>query len=403
MNSNKKVLITDSYSLNTGDIGILFSMIDSFKYNIPNIEIFVESSHPNYISNFKELKGIKIIHRNFDIQNIINCSSSLLLIKYVIFGIYDAITFLIWSIFKRYKMNINFIIRKSKKENIEILNQIDFIISSGGGFLSSYYNYFFRLYIYLIAIILKKDIILFAQSVGPFNSFLSKKLIPIFLNKCKFITIREPDSYNYLKKFNIKTKVYLTSDIAFLLEENKELNKIKNKTVSICIKNNNDKNDKFYKIILNIIDYLFNNGYLVNIISHTINDDELAKKFKNYNKKIQIYLFGENPRNIKSIYKYSDFIIACRMHAIVFASEVSTPFLSISYEPKFNGLISQLKYDNYLQLKYKKLDKDDIINRINYLINSQKIIINNLNIINKKIKMKSYLNIELLLNYINNK
>lgn len=71
----------------------------------------------------------------------------------------------------------------------------------------------------LLAVMLKKPIVMYAESIGPFNSPLSKYVAKCLLNKVDLITLREEISQEYLVKLGVnKTPVYATADPAFILE-----------------------------------------------------------------------------------------------------------------------------------------------------------------------------------------
>lgn len=75
----------------------------------------------------------------------------------------------------------------------------------------------------LLAILLKKPTVMYAESIGPFNSPLSKFIARSVLNKVNLITLREEVSREYLMELGVKKPpVYVTADPAFLLEAESE-------------------------------------------------------------------------------------------------------------------------------------------------------------------------------------
>ena len=71
----------------------------------------------------------------------------------------------------------------------------------------------------LMAKLLKKPVIFYAQSMGPFRNEFNSLIAKYVLNKVDIITVREEISYNYLIELGIvKPLLYLTADPAFLLE-----------------------------------------------------------------------------------------------------------------------------------------------------------------------------------------
>nr|MDO8089814.1 polysaccharide pyruvyl transferase family protein [Candidatus Sigynarchaeota archaeon] len=70
----------------------------------------------------------------------------------------------------------------------------------------------------LPGILLKKPIILFAESIGPFNHVLTRILGKFVVNRVNMVIVREELSLRYLKSIGIKKHIFLTADPAFLLK-----------------------------------------------------------------------------------------------------------------------------------------------------------------------------------------
>ena len=131
---------------------------------------------------------------------------------------------------------------------------------------------------------LNKQIILLAQSIGPFASFASKIAIPLFLNKAKYITLREPHSSIYLKNFNLMKKPKITADLAFLLKTNnidssRKKNKFNKIVIAISLKEDrsNTKQENFTKQIEIISNYLIKKKYFV--LLKKIKSKSVRRKF----------------------------------------------------------------------------------------------------------------------------
>jgi len=241
MENTKKIYISDSYALNTGDLGILFATLKELEVAFPNSDLSIESSHPNFLKQYKEVSGYLLFPRIFDIHLLVGSNSRVKILA-IVKGLTDSTLFLFWAILQRIGINTLSVLPKSRRRQALALLEADIILSSGGGFLSSYYNYQFRIQLYLISFLLKKKVVIFAQSVGPFKTLISKIIVPLFLKKMSLITIREEDSYEYLKSTCPGIQVELVADIAFLLNINSKIEStyerlLKEKNVAFCIKN----------------------------------------------------------------------------------------------------------------------------------------------------------------------
>ena len=54
MQDFKRIYISDSYALNTGDLGILFSTLQEINKYAPETHIVIESSHPKFLRTYNE-------------------------------------------------------------------------------------------------------------------------------------------------------------------------------------------------------------------------------------------------------------------------------------------------------------------------------------------------------------
>ena len=349
MQDFKRIYISDSYALNTGDLGILFSTLQEINKYAPETHIVIESSHPKFLRTYNEVSKYPVYPRIFNIENLTkNTHSKLKIVIEIINGIRDSVLLFLWALLHRLRFPSYWILPSHRKEQAKALADSDLILSSGGGFLSSYYMYGFRLQVYSIAFLLKKPIAIFAQSVGPFKTKLSRIIVPYFLRRMSLITIREQDSYEYLKKMMPDLQIHLVNDIAFLLRKDSTIDTkfshlFTKPAVAFCLKNNSK--EEYSKAIVDCANFLKSKNYNVILASQTPADDTICRAIAlKLDLSSHIVPFGISPCQLKAIYSNCEFIIANRMHAIVFAASQIVPFVCLAYEPKFSGLMSQLNY-----------------------------------------------------------
>lgn len=74
-----------------------------------------------------------------------------------------------------------------------------------------------------LARLLKKPIVMYAESLGPFNSSFTRSIAKYLLNRVNLITLRDDVSREYLEEVGVTVPpIYLTADPAFLLEPSPE-------------------------------------------------------------------------------------------------------------------------------------------------------------------------------------
>jgi colanic acid/amylovoran biosynthesis protein len=340
----KSIYIADSYSLNTGDIGILVATVAEIRRTMPGRTIHIESSHPEALKEYD--LDCAIFPRIFDISGFVGTTATKVqLIKAYLAGLYDSLTFLLFAITARFKLPAVWWVRPSRRAQARAIQTTDLWLSSGGGYLSSYYRPEFRFYGYFLAMTMRIPYLIFAQSVGPFFGKLHTSLARFFLNRAASITIREDDSYRYMQTLGLKKPFRLTADIAFLLPVSKDLRipVPTKKAVALCIKRGNQK---YEQSMLQAAKTLQAKGYAVYFVSQTPDDDELTEKLHALHAqtgaKSTNIPFGLDARQVKRLYGACELVIATRMHALIFATEQHVPWIGIGYEPKFRGLSRQL-------------------------------------------------------------
>ena len=239
------------------------------------------------------------------------------------------------------------------------------------------------------------------QSYGPIyrKGLLSKITYNISKNiieSAKGVSVREQKSYDYLKNnhFNM-TNINITSDYAFILKSDRELN--------VPELNNILKKGKF--IVITIRQHVFNslNGeseYLntINEIAKAIvmkynynvvfvphvqgpnpfeNDKCIINKFKDIYGNNKKYFFTTgyySAKTLKKFYGYATMLIDTRFHSVIFALGENVPSFAISYSGYKSTIIEQFdmkkfmidindvnkqNFDKMLELIFELIDKND--------------------------------------------
>jgi polysaccharide pyruvyl transferase WcaK-like protein len=97
----------------------------------------------------------------------------------------------------------------------------DIVIVEGGDGLTDERGISFSIkqnFSLLLVTFMKKPVIIFPSSVGPYNTKFTRFLARLSLNRVKSITAREEITKNYLQEIGIKSPVYFTADAAFILK-----------------------------------------------------------------------------------------------------------------------------------------------------------------------------------------
>lgn len=112
--------------------------------------------------------------------------------------------------------NVDAVNRWSIKEVIRALYQCDLLISGGGSLLqdtTSPKSLLYYLGVVFLAKLLRKKVIYYAQGIGPINTYLGQKLMPLVSNMVDVIAVRDQDSKDLLQKLNVqKPPIYVKAD-----------------------------------------------------------------------------------------------------------------------------------------------------------------------------------------------
>jgi colanic acid/amylovoran biosynthesis protein len=400
------ILIINAYSYkNRGDSGIIVATIKLLREIFPNCKIDIMSNFYKENINF---------YKNYDVNSIepIWNNTKRGMIKNYIKGL----------IFALKVMTLPTLIPLRKKNN---LKKYDLVISAGGGYLYSSkkgplgYGLMNSLFNMLYFKNHNIPVILFPQSVGPFNYEIDKKVVSRVLNKIDLVMSREPISTNLLKEIGVEKNIIEIPDIAFILEPKKiSLDFLYN------LLGNNYNN--YFKIGITVMDWLFArkgktekdiNNYL-DKIAYSLK--EIKHKFNN----LKVYIFPQvdvgdkdtdlyvskqflnklladnisaklvsleniyDPEITVSIYSQMDVFIASRMHSSIFALAGGVPTIAFAYQPKTLGTFKLLGLDDFV-LDIEEFSSEEFVQLFELLLFHKKLEFEeSLYLIKKEIKNK---------------
>lgn len=251
-------------------------------------------------------------------------------------------------------------------------------------------------------LMLRKPVVVCAQSVGPFKTKLTSFIAKFVLNNVNLITLRESNSLKYLSKIGVNKPVLaITSDFAFLLDpvsseeakrllsnENIALNRILVGLVLSEIISKwafpeiNDLSEKYRLYIdsmAKIVDYLIESLNCTVVLmpqsigSFARHDDRVAMRLVYNRVKCQdnvVMVKGDYiPQEIRGIIAQCKLVVTAKMHAAIAAVSTFVPVVILSYSYKTNGIfggqldleeaivdVSKINSRDFLIVLEKKID-----------------------------------------------
>jgi len=403
-----KILIINFESrMNKGALALLNSTIRTIKMFIPNTKFTllprVFDYHDDDNLKIRRLKsGISIRKPQYTI-----C----------------LVVYLLLCIFIRFLKELNIPPPIPKKSILFEYYSADIVVNTGGDTLTYGYSSLTPMINVLYGILLRKPIIFYGESLGPFNGRILRLIARFILNRSKLILLRDNISLKYLREIGInKPKIFVTADPAFLLDaapqsciyqilSNENMNSSSKPLIGInpskLIERYNPHYkenlvDIFAKVIDNLVEDLNVNVLLIPHVYGPVTgtDDRIVVKeiFANVKNKSKVRTIKNEytPQELKGIIGQCDLFIGARMHATIASTSMLIPTVAIAYSDKTHGIIGKmLGYEKYV-LDVKDLSYDKLISKIDDAWEDRDVIKKDLEMKIPEIKEKAMLNGKLI-------
>jgi len=376
-----KILITNSHADNRGDEAAQRSLINTISSLLPNVEFTVLTTSPQGLdlpSQVQVIETFTATNKNFFLLSL-------------------------WTIFRSWGLKLPTF---GKGQNIftalEKIATADIIISAPGGpYFGELYpsheigEHLFHLY---LSKILKKPLMIYGPSMGPFKSLYRNRLRKYLLNKADIISLRDHISQKYLSELKLKHPlIYLSADSAFQdkIKFNEEKIKEIMKSEKIIAspdtvhgpligitptgerwnfpqaKDPKKEQQTYNQTMAKTIDYLINKFKATIVFFPQLygnsSDIPLIK---------DIIKLVDNPLAVKilspqwdsetqqAIIAHLDLFIGNRYHSIIFSLNQNIPVVGLAYEHKSTGVMQAAKLDDFV-IQINDLTYDTLIEKIN--------------------------------------
>lgn len=303
------ILISGYYGFgNSGDDSILYAIIREIKQMQPNVRIAALSKVPSVTSR---LYGIDAINR-----------------------------FNIISVLYR-------------------LSRTKLLISGGGSLIqdvTSTKSLAYYLAIINAAKLMGKKVMLYANGIGPVKNHVNYKKVKNTLNRADLITLREPSSYNELKRFGVdRPKIVVTADPAFNLfpASEEEIEKLlahigadKNKRYCVAaIRPWKSAGSDFCGAVAAAADYAHEKyGLECIFIQMQPSRDRAvtAACTAQMKTKARIVENELSPDLTLGLVAGAEFVLGMRLHTLIYAAKCGTPVIGVSYDPKVDSIMEYM-------------------------------------------------------------
>lgn len=277
--------------------------------------------------------------------------------------------------------NVNSINSFNTELIMKRISNFDVLISGGGSLLqnvTSNRSLFYYCGLIQMLTAIKKDVIIFAQGIGPIKGFWGKFIAKSTLKKCKHISVRDEQSLELLKSWGIEANLVCDPVFDLKLPPAKRTRK-----VGIQLRKFHTLTDELFDEIVKNIALKFGDREIELICFQDSEDEGISKVFLNKLKKKNPTIKAEvitglsNNQIIQRVSEY-DYLIGMRYHACLLGLKFGIKTLAISYDPKVETLAKDAKIPylvmdsskNNYQKAFEDLDKLTPFNLLNFA-NSQ--------------------------------
>jgi polysaccharide pyruvyl transferase CsaB len=238
---------------------------------------------------------------------------------------------------------------------ITAVMRCDAVVSGGGSLLQDYTStrsLIYYLAVIRIALFFKKKTMVYANGIGPVSIEKNRRRIRRVLDRVDIVTLRDHSSAQELKNMGSERELIVTADPTFTLKSIPEpavaeflyKHNIKKSFIGISIREWH-VDDSQYEKIAALCDTLYDKtGYdIVFIVMQVPADVAINNKVRAMMKRPSIIIDGNfSSEALLGIIGAARFIIAMRLHTLIFAARNHIPFAGIIYDPKVEYYLDML-------------------------------------------------------------
>lgn len=228
----------------------------------------------------------------------------------------------------------------------ELIKQSDILISGGGSLLqdvTSLKSLLYYLWILSLALWHKKQVIIFAQGIGPIRNKFAQLLTSLVLKKCTYVSVRDFKSQKLLEWMGVSSQLLCDPifSLSFPIEK-------KCGTVGIQLRDFSTLNDNLLNKLAHQVAKDFQDKKIELFALQYEMDFHVCEKFKK-----MLYTIAPNieveivhslclPEMLERILDV-EYMIAMRFHALVVAVKAGIPSVAINYDTKVEKLAQEAK------------------------------------------------------------
>ena len=238
--------------------------------------------------------------------------------------------------------------------DLSAIARCDVFVSGGGGLLqdvTSFHSFYYYLGLIIIAKLLGKKVFIFGQGIGPIRFPLNRLLLKLVLRYVDLITVRDENSFNFIKSLKIKNpKVLETADPTLILDpedgqkllELEGLKPHKRKFVGISVRENIGKK---ITIMAEFADWIRKEQgcEVVFVPFEYPKDMRISNQIMRLMDEDSTLVFRElRPREVMGVLSQMQYFIGMRLHSLIFSLINQVPAVGIAYDIKVKAFMDEV-------------------------------------------------------------
>lgn len=237
------------------------------------------------------------------------------------------------------------------------LKGADGLISGGGSLLQDatgiktipYYTAIIKL-----AQWLKKPTFIYAQGIGPVNRGIFAPLIKNVMQKSTYISVRDEQSAQYLKKIGVTKQIDVVPDpvMGMPLPERIEFAEKTSElpVIGISVRFWREDRADLQRVADALVELSQKRDVCIRFLPfHTPDDIEASKYVMSYmqvgfsaKSKLELAYVGDDPQQMLYAVSQCDVLFGMRLHALIYAANRKIPLLGLSYDPKIDQFLKRI-------------------------------------------------------------
>jgi len=318
-----------------GDAAMLLTLVDMLKRISPEASLSALVSDPAFTS--EKCPGINAELHGWPWPIPESGRPGVLeLLGYPLIFFGNMLTAIAYRIFKARV----FLFNKRFSGPLTQLMECDAVVSPGGDFIGPRYFFITSLGEVVMSRIMGKRFILCAQTIGPFDSWIMRKIVAATISLADLVILREERSAAWLRKEGLK-HVKVTTDLAFAFGYPQK--RKKKSRIIFCPKGVLKDGEGYVEGMVRLARRLADEtGCEIVILPTDSHDKEIQSEIASrLDGKASIIGEVLPPLRIAKEIAEAEFIISGRMHAIILGSRSCTPFLALSDSDKFADILGR--------------------------------------------------------------